>query len=159
MGAARRDAQGDELLRCAVLEQCGLRQKREPATFSGSHRCTSDVRPWSGARPCYRTGASRLITGSSLISPSSSEASSDNASPCTPSLWRGHPLSSIEAVHRRYPRQSVPGLPLRRSTCARSPDVLLIASLPQISSISSWKYATVCRTCQAQNRARQDNPR
>ena len=43
---------GIELLRCAALKQSGLRQKREPATFSGSHCCTSDVRLWSGARWC-----------------------------------------------------------------------------------------------------------
>jgi hypothetical protein len=39
MRNARRDAEGDEMMWCAVLEQSGLHQNWEPATFSGSHRC------------------------------------------------------------------------------------------------------------------------
>jgi len=44
-------------MRCVVLEQSGLHQKQEPATFSGSHCCTSDVRLWLGARSVLVTPA------------------------------------------------------------------------------------------------------
>lgn len=50
MGRLRGDVQADGSKCCFVLKQSGLRQMGEPATFSGSHRCTSDVRLWLGAR-------------------------------------------------------------------------------------------------------------
>jgi hypothetical protein len=40
-------------------ETCGLRPKREPATFCSSHGCTSFVRLWLGARSVSPPCASR----------------------------------------------------------------------------------------------------
>src|SRR5256885_9938326 len=39
-----------------------LRPESEMDNFSCSHRCTLTVRLWLGARPCYRTGASRSVS-------------------------------------------------------------------------------------------------
>ena len=53
MGCLRGDVQADGSKCCFVLKQSGLRQIGEPATFSGSHRCTSYVRLWLGARSVF----------------------------------------------------------------------------------------------------------
>src|SRR5215472_19207086 len=57
------------ILRLPLVAQDGyprriaqLRGKWEPATFSGSHGCLLCRRLWLGARWCYRTSASRLLT-------------------------------------------------------------------------------------------------
>lgn len=57
----RQNAAKEGSARRLMLKQCGLHRAREPANFCVSHRCTSDVRLWSGARRCFDTCASRFL--------------------------------------------------------------------------------------------------